>query len=144
MYSERGRNILTQQRTLIGTFQLVSGATNQKRFSLNCQFRITIYWFWLSVKVSEAHGVSVLPPGSTTTFIKFSGDSIDVLDLQQFLYCNWEAISFAPFIREYFRHEPVSSTDTWNWFSRHSIFYGKVISSLYIGPFRLYQASQKK
>ena len=30
------------------------------------------------MKVSEAHGVSVLPPGSTTTktFIKFSGDSV--------------------------------------------------------------------
>ena len=30
------------------------------------------------MKVSEAHGVSVLPPGLTTTktFIKFSGDSV--------------------------------------------------------------------
>ena len=34
-----------------------------------------------------------------------------ILDLQQFLYCNWEALNFAPFICEYFRHEPVSSTD---------------------------------
>ena len=30
------------------------------------------------MKVSEAHGVSVIPPGLTTTntFIKFSGDSV--------------------------------------------------------------------
>ena len=49
--------------------------------------------------------------------------NLDILDLQQFLYCNWEALSFAPFNCRYFRHAPVSRIRTfWHQHSKTGEF----------------------